>query len=76
MYCSYIVRFNTDKIDIGFYHVCDLFTLDCTAHNTHNYVKFYLKMMKDYVGTLSIFNLLRCTGIINHIDFKQVKCVV
>jgi len=32
--------------------------------------------MKDYVGTLSIFNLLRCTGIINHIIFKQVKRVV
>jgi len=39
VYCSYIVRFYTDKIDIGFYHVLsDLFTLDCTAHNTHNYV--------------------------------------
>jgi len=40
VYCSYLARFNTDKIDIGFYHVLsDLFTLDCTAHNTHNYVK-------------------------------------
>jgi len=39
VYCSYLVRFNTDKIDIGFYHLLsDLFTLDCTAHNTHNYV--------------------------------------
>jgi len=41
VYCSYLVRFNTDKIDIGFYHaLSDLFTLDCTVHNTHNYVIF------------------------------------
>jgi len=43
VYFSYIVRFNTDKIDIGFYHVLrDLFTLDCTARNTHNYVNLFI----------------------------------
>ena len=38
VYCSYIVRFNTDKIVIVYHVFSDLLTLDWNAHNTYNYV--------------------------------------